>query len=665
MDLPSARTSLQSLFHREHQGFSDPIIRWNFFFDDKNQKGAFEILKQHPQLAAEEFCSACVKQAYPLWHFARGGANIEIIEGVYNMFPSAISKSAVTCDEGNEFPLHAACGVCHVEMKPKVVEFLATKYPDAMISFNKDDGYLPITMLLKNFPELSMSRDMQLAGVEAVQLLTKLCPQCLTMIPPNPFHKIPAITYAFDYRFPKYNLIPLIDSCDKFDYLELGHVISIFDEIRVEAFKKLFPKIKNKNINLKNVFWTEDGIIAFLKFIDESKPETDDIEFSMDNFFDWTNEVDFIQFLKCLQQNHSFEDMPALPMPSTEIYLGEDTCIALRDLIRAKLKEWKNLIFIFDNRQTGSNEQSHRLVFQAMHEALTPSNDNNNFNKISFHKVKSFSFAPIIRLLANTALPKNIAFHDSYFSEFQDALLEEVQLSPHIEQISFCDCEIHQDFDFGSFLTRFNVCHSLTSLHLHLTVEVYAHDTRPRRNDIIITEPLIRLLQNGQIKNLSFGGSVIFDEATLCEALRNNTTLLKLHVKKSFQIDEKLALLVSVLADHNNTLEEFRMLDFDHERPTDDSKARLLYRTNYYCNLNKNGRAQAHDMSTTLEAFLGHLAEVTTDVSAGKVPEWTAMSLQYDLLREHPSLWSGGDGTIQSYPFCKRKRKRSEESSSI
>lgn len=220
------------------------------------RREASEIFQKFPSLATDSIGPP--RPASPLVHFLLAGAEINIVQDVFDIDPKAIS-TWVDCPA--RLPLHIAIGTCSAD----VIIFLAKQYPRAVSlreSMNSERLPLPINEFLRK--AIHDGRFSSTDIIEVLKTFLDIYPESIQI---EDIHHETPVTKAIVYGYPNEVIDFLLG---KFPDTATSCTISngnrqffpFFDQVVVNNLEKLLPRLTHLQCGYRR--WDD---VAFLHFL--------------------------------------------------------------------------------------------------------------------------------------------------------------------------------------------------------------------------------------------------------------------------------------------------------------------------------------------------------------------------------------------------------------
>jgi len=510
----------------------------------------------------------------------------------------------------SELPLHVACQYSDDD----VIEYIATRYPEAIIAADAD-GMLPIHYAL----ERSCRTYGRSPSIHTIKNLVVLCPLSVALHCSDS-----SSASSSNHSTNNKRRFALIDALR--NYYVHNHGLEV-----IRCMIDHFSATKNLDIDLPlgmNLCLTIE--IAKMLF----KVEL----LKMDNIEYWTNEA-FIHFMKQLQ----FVP-PAFPtggvrrlslaLPTHFLTTYSETRGALRMALQRNCSlEEICLDVCSSDKIPPTRWNDNALVVAAIRKGLQ---DNKILQKLELKNFVLPNANSLGRLLSSGSAPRVLS-------------LDEVQITgPWTARTDQCwrdlsKCQVEEltvrwtlpttRSEGSSFSKLVQSLANLPRLNkLYLVIEAPPFlDAKPQ--GLNLTRPLVKLVQNAkELRCLKIYGRCDLDNKQIFETLRTNRALQELKVS-TIECDD-LAELAELLEHYNTSLTTVWVR---HPMSSEMAQHHCMAKLRYFENLNRCGRGEIRDPAITLTAFVEKLQAVK---GKSGLSEEKALCILHGLLRECPGLWS-------------------------
>lgn len=337
-----------------------------------------------------------------------------------------------------------------------------------------------------------------------------------------------------------------------------------------------------------------------------------------------------IHLLRCIRQNRSVKELKLLHLPSQLLASNEKVRSELQNLLQNN----ESLTTVRISIQQGRIES----VFHHEFSASTIGNDNACFraicmafraDKLQPNKTKSniqvlelvdfhVQGQAFCKFLTCPCIPPDLKFRRFRITGAVEDWYD-YSNSP-VKYLTMTGCALAPQCSKGVLdgvaqlpkLLNFNWC----------AWEYFRRSYGSSYERIDMTDAVMKLLQKGVIESLSSMTSFVVIRS-LCDALKTNKSLRMLQLGSTDIRQEDEHRLLDVLK-NNTTLCEIGRVASE--------------KVKYYCNLNKYGRSQARDLTTTKPEFVGLLW--VANESHAFVTDLERSRVLYGLLKEMPTVWS-------------------------
>jgi len=607
-DLPTteeeARSQLETLFCYQE-------------WAEKHFDHVLETLGFFPSLCSEFFADYSGAAYLPLSHFLYANTVVDAINEILNLNPDVLS---IPQGMDQRLPLHIACSLDFVD---DVAMFLAKKLPLALTKCDSM-GMLPI--------HVAMGRHIlgrkEKAPFCLIRTLIGLYPQSVS-IPTS--SGMTALDYAVhgDYDIFVLNCIlarlpPIMQQFIVRNAYHNKAVVLDVDKMRI--IEKILPRVQQFQADPAQ--WQAESLLYVMQILQNDPAETTKVKLAFppscmtsECRFAFKQALELNTHISCLLLNCSDQDTAEDCSDFLEsLRLG----LAANETIQAlRLSRYKGRLL--DVITQGPSVEVTRSVFLPQPD-WHPKPD----------KLKTLRMSTLV-LGACTISPACLR-----------KLLQELVHAPSLQSLTLDvaapepACENTSNDNAGAVGNTSNDQSDKTSQDVgELNKHVKEFD---------MTAPLLAIIGKGKLKKLTLGANPLIDIPSLCEELKQNTSLSHLTALSSFAVNQVAyeAAMLTVLARHNTTL-----VQVNTSNKVSDNQQ--IY---YFTKLNVFGRKKARDEATTRPAYV----ELLCSLAVVNVLEGlTKHSLCFGLLRESPGLWSSasssagaGSPTTSSIP---RKRK--------
>lgn len=528
-----------------------------------------DVLTSHQSCLAKEKFETCISHKYD----CLSPLSILLCDGATKDTLEAIYKlyphTLSEPSERGKLPLHYAC---EFGTEDTVIEFIIDNFPPA--SFVRDrEGYLPIHIAM----EQSITRQ---ASFRTLAALVKVFPGSVW----EPMHCSTPLDCAFNFRYSQ-NVLNL--------FLEqIPSSLAAF-QLSKDCFLSLEAAQSISNYLLPRL--TQFTCLARSQSIEA-----------------------FQHIMDCLQQNESIAKL-SFVLPR---YVFSEGGAAFSKMLQEN-KAILDITFLGAEPRlvTTAGFEHDRCIHPIMEGLQSSIMQRDSLTLTDFALSDS---ALLSDLLCSPNIPTTVSLSNVRISG--ESLNSSISWSKSfVEDLNLHLC--HMEYSFvADILSRLNLLPNLRALSFGAT---FLHE-----GILDVTEPICALLFQNRLFSLTIDNdhnTLILDMKSVCGALEHNHTLKYLDVYWALESKEGMSYLVSLLDNHNVTLNTVPIT-------TESFRSPMGQKIQYYTKLNRYGREVARESDTNLSDLIFLLSEAVTATSA----PFADGNILFGLLRETPALWSGG-----------------------
>ena len=583
------------------------------------------ILRNYPALASEKYKCVVLKEQMPqigeihctellpINILILGGAGLEVISELYNLYPDALGIAQY---KGNR-SLHFAC---KLKAQVEVIEFLMEKYPAALMKAVADlEGYLrrPLCILL----DKGVAGDNDAGNEENLKRLARraatLCPDCCkskSFYLRGPLEE--AVAKNRDPTLIRF-LLYHMDAEQVDDITIYGPDFQRIDVDTAKLLGECFANLnKLRKLVIGPIHWTRCG---------------------------------FIHFMQVLKNNSSIQEL-RLGVPEHLLETDFEAPEALQEMIQSN-KSIQVIRFWFsdasDENEESETTSSNDAFVRAVRDGIAESTIRRE--EIGFLTC-SINTRTLVSFLTTDNVSKTVSFTIQLNIQLDPSLsIADVATTSRVENF-VADTVVFEPIEALKFLSK------QIALMPNLRDLIFGAGLRRTKMEHGLTDALVQQLGRNTLETLDLRRDYYhFDADAVFDCLKENTSLRCLGMRFT---DDHMVQLASLLKLYNATLQEVKATR--HQFCVDEFPDSYGL-VEYWTKVNKFGRSKVRNPDISLREYVTLIGGIQ-DASDIEFNEMESIALQrlsmrYDLMRESPGIWSNSVESIR-YDLLPTKKMR-------